>query len=405
MPDHPALAGGVHPLQHHQDLLGPVLAGPAVGEQPLLQFAELGGQGLGQRRGIGLAFARKARGGRPDRKRRGRPGRPAVGGVRSATDLAAAGDFRPRLDVFLAMGLILPDLPGWRHAVDLRCGRHAARDLDDAALVELYRFPVPPDRAFLRSNFVMSLDGSVQGPDGRSGSINTESDHHVFALQRALADAVIVGAGTARAEGYRADRPRPLAARSARAERARPLPDPGDHLPIRQRRPRHRPRRSTAMTTGGPVIDHRRSRSRPAARSARRHRPGPAALRRRPEPASRPDRRRTAGRAAADPGPGRRRRQGSARPPATGSTRSPTTPCASPCTPTTARCSPATAGRLSNPAPVKLKPAGIGLIPPTGAGFVQSGEVRRSMIRLPCSSQCPAPGSAGPADGSPGIFG
>ena len=48
------------------------------------------------------------------------------------------------------------------------------------------------------------LDGSVQGPDGRSGSINTESDHHVSALQRALADAILVGANTNRLEGYRA---------------------------------------------------------------------------------------------------------------------------------------------------------------------------------------------------------
>ncbi len=76
--------------------------------------------------------------------------------------------------------------------------------LGEADLAELYRHPAPEDRAWVRSNFVMSLDGSVQGPDGRSGSINTESDHHVFALHRAWADAVLVGAGTVRAEGYRA---------------------------------------------------------------------------------------------------------------------------------------------------------------------------------------------------------
>ena len=58
--------------------------------------------------------------------------------------------------------------------------------------------------AWLRTNFVATLDGSVQGPDGRSGSINTASDHHVFALHRALADAVVVAGGTARNEGYRA---------------------------------------------------------------------------------------------------------------------------------------------------------------------------------------------------------
>jgi riboflavin biosynthesis pyrimidine reductase len=76
--------------------------------------------------------------------------------------------------------------------------------LGETDLVELYRHPAPEGRGWVRSNFVMSLDGSVQGPDGRSGSINTESDHHLFALQRALADAILVGANTVRFEGYRA---------------------------------------------------------------------------------------------------------------------------------------------------------------------------------------------------------
>ena len=40
--------------------------------------------------------------------------------------------------------------------------------------------------------------------DSRSGSINTEADHIVFELLRALSDAVIVGAGTIRVEGYTA---------------------------------------------------------------------------------------------------------------------------------------------------------------------------------------------------------
>ena len=79
-----------------------------------------------------------------------------------------------------------------------------SQTLSETDLVELYRHPAPEGRGWVRSNFVMSLDGSVQGPDGRSGSINTESDHHVFALQRALADAVLVGANTVRFEGYRA---------------------------------------------------------------------------------------------------------------------------------------------------------------------------------------------------------
>jgi riboflavin biosynthesis pyrimidine reductase len=80
----------------------------------------------------------------------------------------------------------------------------APRTVDEAELIELYRLPAPEGRGWLRTNFVMSLDGSVQGPDGRSGTINTPSDHHVFALQRALADAILVGANTVRFEGYRA---------------------------------------------------------------------------------------------------------------------------------------------------------------------------------------------------------
>ena len=56
----------------------------------------------------------------------------------------------------------------------------------------------------VRSNFVATLDGSIQGLDGRSGSINTDSDHEIFALHRALADVILVGAGTVRGEGYRA---------------------------------------------------------------------------------------------------------------------------------------------------------------------------------------------------------
>lgn len=80
----------------------------------------------------------------------------------------------------------------------------APRTVDESELIELYRLPVPEGRGWVRTNFVMSLDGSVQGPDGRSGTINTPSDHRVFAMQRALADGILVGANTVRLEGYRA---------------------------------------------------------------------------------------------------------------------------------------------------------------------------------------------------------
>lgn len=87
-----------------------------------------------------------------------------------------------------------------------RCtGVSAAADLTPAQLVDLYRHPAPPGPGvWLRSNFVTSLDGSVAGRNGRASSINTASDHHVFALHRALADVILVGAQTVRTEGYRA---------------------------------------------------------------------------------------------------------------------------------------------------------------------------------------------------------
>lgn len=85
-----------------------------------------------------------------------------------------------------------------------RGGGYPRGPVGDAELVELYRHPAPEAGAWLRTNFVTSLDGSIAGADGRSGSLNTTSDQHVFAVHRALADAVVVAGGTARAEGYRA---------------------------------------------------------------------------------------------------------------------------------------------------------------------------------------------------------
>jgi riboflavin biosynthesis pyrimidine reductase len=80
-------------------------------------------------------------------------------------------------------------------------------ELDRDGIAELYAFP--PDRFWLRANFVSTLDGSAQGPDGRSGTINGPADHLVFQVNRALADAILVGAQTTRAEGYRPVEPEP----------------------------------------------------------------------------------------------------------------------------------------------------------------------------------------------------
>jgi riboflavin biosynthesis pyrimidine reductase len=83
-------------------------------------------------------------------------------------------------------------------------GPAAGDRLDDDALARLYAYPaLDGAQAWVRVNFVSTLDGAATGADGRSGSINTGADREVFTLLRALADVVVIGAGTARAEGYR----------------------------------------------------------------------------------------------------------------------------------------------------------------------------------------------------------
>jgi riboflavin biosynthesis pyrimidine reductase len=50
---------------------------------------------------------------------------------------------------------------------------------------------------------ISTLDGAATGESGTSGSINNAADKQVFDHLRASADAILVGAGTARVEGYR----------------------------------------------------------------------------------------------------------------------------------------------------------------------------------------------------------
>jgi riboflavin biosynthesis pyrimidine reductase len=70
---------------------------------------------------------------------------------------------------------------------------------DDAELAEVY---AAPDRPWLRVNMVATVDGAATGDDGTSRSINNDVDKLVFDLLRDLADALVVGAGTVRIEGY-----------------------------------------------------------------------------------------------------------------------------------------------------------------------------------------------------------
>lgn len=85
------------------------------------------------------------------------------------------------------------------------------------ALADLYAYPDPvPATGWVRANMASTLDGATAGPDGRSRSISSRADRVVFSVLRGLADVVLVGAGTARAEGYG-----PLAAKPEFAARRR----------------------------------------------------------------------------------------------------------------------------------------------------------------------------------------
>lgn len=73
---------------------------------------------------------------------------------------------------------------------------------DPDELADLYAYP-ESHQPWLRTNFVASVDGAVQNREGLSGDLGGQPDARLFAVLRSLADVVVVGAGTVRAEGYR----------------------------------------------------------------------------------------------------------------------------------------------------------------------------------------------------------
>lgn len=79
----------------------------------------------------------------------------------------------------------------------------AAENLSDDELVEPLLAGAGEERGGegLRVNFVESIDGAAT-IDGRSGGMSDAADKRRFELLRRVADAVIVGAGTVRVEGY-----------------------------------------------------------------------------------------------------------------------------------------------------------------------------------------------------------
>jgi riboflavin biosynthesis pyrimidine reductase len=83
--------------------------------------------------------------------------------------------------------------------------------------------PAPADRPWVLANMIASLDGATH-MDGVSGGLGGPADRTVFRAIRAVADVILVAAGTARSENYH-----PItttleiaAARAARDQRDRP---------------------------------------------------------------------------------------------------------------------------------------------------------------------------------------
>jgi len=75
----------------------------------------------------------------------------------------------------------------------------AGDELDLLRLAEIYAYPRD---SWVRANMVTSADGAAY-VDGRSTGLSSPDDKRIFGVLRALADVILVGAGTARAEEYR----------------------------------------------------------------------------------------------------------------------------------------------------------------------------------------------------------
>jgi riboflavin biosynthesis pyrimidine reductase len=82
----------------------------------------------------------------------------------------------------------------------------SAGPLDDGALHRIYAYPAEPptDRPYVRFNFIAAADGAATS-GGLSAGLGNDGDQRIFTVLRRLADVVLVGAGTVRAEGYEGD--------------------------------------------------------------------------------------------------------------------------------------------------------------------------------------------------------
>lgn len=73
--------------------------------------------------------------------------------------------------------------------------------IDDDNLRALYAYPRDLANVWVRGNAISSVDGGAT-TDGTSGGLGSFGDRRLFQVLRDLADVVVVGAGTVRAENY-----------------------------------------------------------------------------------------------------------------------------------------------------------------------------------------------------------
>ena len=87
-----------------------------------------------------------------------------------------------------------------------RCVRQllpvALDSVDPSAVYASDARPRGPDRPWLLLDMISSADGATH-IDGTSGALGSEGDHVVFRAIRAVADVILVAAGTVRSENYR----------------------------------------------------------------------------------------------------------------------------------------------------------------------------------------------------------
>jgi riboflavin biosynthesis pyrimidine reductase len=77
----------------------------------------------------------------------------------------------------------------------------SAGTIDESRMSDLYAYPEDLRSCWVRGNMIASLDGGATA-DGKSGGLAGPGDRAVFTHMRLLADVILVGAGTVRAENY-----------------------------------------------------------------------------------------------------------------------------------------------------------------------------------------------------------